>query len=128
MNAAVDSLQHGARKLSTRPRGRAIRVWVTVEEADEIEGRAGSAGLSLSGYLRALGLGYRPKSMFDQDAVLELAKLNADQGRLGGLLKLWLSNEERGRGASVGEVYEVLQTIKALQRRLAEVVGLVRAK
>jgi hypothetical protein len=32
------------------------------------------------------------KSILDQNSIADLAKVNADQGRLGGLLKLWLTN------------------------------------
>jgi hypothetical protein len=101
----------------SRKRKAALRAWVTPEERAEIEARAEAAGLSLSAYLRVLGLGHEPRSMLDQDAVLTLAKVNADQGRLGGLLKLWLS-EKPQQGASTMEVRRVLRQVEELQAQL----------
>lgn len=109
----------------SRPRGRPIYVWVSDEERKEIERRANAAHMSLSAFLRTLGLGHEPRSGFDSDAVLALAKLNADQGRLGGLLKLWLTTR-RGEGARPENVGELLDEIRSLQRRLAETVGFAR--
>ena len=51
--------------------------------------------MSDSAYLRALGLDFPVKSTLDQEAIMELAKVNGDLGRLGGLLKLWLTNQDR---------------------------------
>jgi hypothetical protein len=86
-----------------------------------IEARAKTSGLSSSGFLRALGLGHEPKSVFDREAILELIRLHADQGRLGGLLKLWLSGR-KGEGAPAGQVRSVLQQIESLQMQLARLV------
>ena len=81
-----------------RPRGHRIDVWADAEELAEINARCKALKLSRSEYLRNLGLGYQPKGQFDQEAIRSLVKLHADQGRLGGLLKLWLS-EKNGNGA-----------------------------
>jgi hypothetical protein len=48
-------------------------------------------------------------------------KLHADQGRLGGLLKLWLS-EKTGEGAPAKDVRAVLQQIESLQMQIARLV------
>jgi hypothetical protein len=112
-------------KENTRPRGKPIYVWVTPEERGEIETRATATNLSLSAYLRVLGLGHKPRSSYDAEAVLSLAKVNADQGRLGGLLKLWLTTK-KDEGASTAEVKKLLREIENLQKQLAEIVGLVR--
>ena len=40
-------------------------------------------------------MGYRIEGVIDAELVRELAKINGDQGRLGGLLKLWLTNSEK---------------------------------
>jgi hypothetical protein len=39
---------------------------------------------------RSAALGHQLRSEIDREAVRELVKVAADQGRLGGLLKLWL--------------------------------------
>src|SRR5688500_16041174 len=72
-----------------RERRRTLRVVVSGAEQAEIARRAAEASLSVSAYLRALGLGYAPKSTLDQRTIGELVKVHANQGRLGGLLKLW---------------------------------------
>jgi hypothetical protein len=68
-------------------------VVVSQRERADIETRAAATGLSVSAYLRNLGLGFQPQSTLDHEAVLALLKVNADQGKLGGLLKLWLSGQ-----------------------------------
>jgi hypothetical protein len=105
----------------SRPRSHRIDVWADAEELVEINARCKALKLSRSEYLRNLGLGYQPKGQFDQEAIRELVKLHADQGRLGGLLKLWLS-EKQGEGASTKEVRSVLQQIESLQMELARLV------
>ncbi len=101
-----------------------LQVVVNGEERRCIVNRAQEAGLSVSAYLRAVGLGKAIRPAFDHAAVLTLAKVNGDQGRLGGLLKLWLVDRP-GRGAPESEVRRLLDRIGALQAQLAEVVGRV---
>ncbi len=72
-----------------------LRVPVEPEEREIIKDQAEQCGLSISEYLRRLGLGYAPTSIVDNQKVNELAKINGDLGRLGGLLKLWLSDDKR---------------------------------
>jgi hypothetical protein len=95
-----------------------------VRERALIEERAKMTGLSVSAYLRTAGLGHPIRSILDYDAVRDLAKVNGDQGRLGGLLKLWLVDRP-GRGAPETEVRRLLERIGELQGQLAEVVGRV---
>ena len=104
-----------------RPRCHRIDVWADAEERAEINERCQALRLSRSEYLRNLGLGYQPKGQFDQEAIRNLVKVHSDQGRLGGLLKLWLS-EKQGQGASTSEVRSVLQQIESLQMQLARLV------
>ena len=52
--------------------------------------QAGRASLSISAFVRAVCLGHEIKSTVDQDAILTLARMNGDLGRLGGLLKMAL--------------------------------------
>ena len=59
----------------------------------QIQALAKETGLSVSEYLRRLGLMYQPASVLDYEKVGELLKVSADMGRLGGLLKWWLSGE-----------------------------------
>lgn len=101
-----------------------MKVFVTDGERERIEERAKVAGLSVSAYLRNAGLGHPIRSVLDYDAVRDLAKVNGDQGRLGGLLKLWLVDRP-GRGAPETDVRRLLERIGELQGQLADVVGRV---
>jgi hypothetical protein len=76
-------------------KARHLRVPVLPEEEREIKRLASNAGLSVAAYLRNVALGYRLRSMIDLNCVQELILINADLGRLGGLLKLWLTDDPR---------------------------------
>ncbi|MDD9943771.1 MAG: conjugal transfer protein TraJ [Myxococcales bacterium] len=67
-----------------------LKTSVNDEEKAAIEACALQVGMSVSAYLRVVGLGYSPPARIDRVQVAELAKVNADLGRLGGLLKAWL--------------------------------------
>lgn len=102
-------------------RKKIIPVCVNDEEKSIIESRANDvASRSVSSYLRTLGLGYEPKSTLDNQAVLKLLKINGDQGRLGGLLKMLLSNEERHTDANRKQILAILADIKAIQKTLMQ--------
>lgn len=77
-----------------------------------ITASAKAANLSVSAYLRALGLGYEPRSTIDHEAVSEVVKAHGGLAKVGGLLKLWLT-ERSGEGAAVAEVRSVLHGIEA---------------
>jgi hypothetical protein len=110
-----------------RQRRRTLRVVVSDAEQAEIASRAGDSSLSVSAYLRALGLGYAPKSTLDQRAIGELVKVHANQGRLGGLLKLWLA-EKPGEGAPAFDVRRLLGRIEDLQAQLKAIVADLRRR
>jgi hypothetical protein len=103
-----------------RDRLRPLRVVVSHSERREIESRAAAASLSVSAYLRAAGMGATFRSAASShEQVATLAKVNADQGRLGGLLKLWLS-ERPGQGATVQNVRTLLDRLGEMQGVLAD--------
>jgi len=103
-----------------------IKVHCLPNEKAKIEAKAKNCSMSVSHYLRDRGMGYRPKSILDADAVIELAKVNADQGRLGGLLKMWLTNDERldamGKDNIQQTILILLDDIKKNQERMLEAV------
>jgi hypothetical protein len=101
-----------------------MKVFVTDDERARIEQRAAAAGLSVSAFLRAAGLHEPIRSMLDHDAVIALARVNADQGRLGGLLKLWLSREP-GQGVPGTDIRQLLDRIGEAQAKLADIAGRV---
>lgn len=105
----------------TRDRKNPIKVYVSTSERKKIEQHAVASSKHPSTFLREVGLGSVPKSRFDREAIQKLVKLHADQGRLGGLLKLWLSTK-KGEGADASNIRSVLQQIESLQMELAKVV------
>jgi hypothetical protein len=105
----------------SRDRNRPLKVLVSERERAEIETRAAATGLSVSAYLRNLGLGFQPPSTLDQEAILALLKVNADQGRLGGLFKLWLSGQS-ALSAETMEIRKLLGAIEECQLKLKALV------
>ena len=105
----------------SRDRKRPLKVFVSERERAEIETRAAATGLSVSAYLRNLGLGFQPHSTLDQEAILTLLKVNADQGRLGGLFKLRLS----GESVSSGETTEIRKLLAAIEESQLKLKGLI---
>ena len=67
---------------------------LTEEEFSTIKKKAYSTGVSGSEYLRSLGMNYPLKSVVDQVALDELIKAKSDLGRVGGLFKKWLVNQD----------------------------------
>ncbi len=82
--------RRGSRKTCQR-----LRVPVYPDEKKIIEENAASACLPVAVFLRNLALGYVIKSKLDNKLIFDLIKVNADLGRLGGLLKLWLTDDEK---------------------------------
>ena len=116
----------GAQRASYQGRDRKhpLRVTVTPDEKRVIEAKAQDAGLSVASYLRAAALGRQVRSVLDHQAVGALVKVAGDQGRLGGLLKLWLVDQP-GKGAPELEVRRLLDRLGELQGTVAEIVGRV---
>jgi hypothetical protein len=105
------------------PANGVITFAVNKRDAERIKAAAAAAGLPVSTFVRSAALGrqIRSSSALDREAVRALAKVNADQGRLGGLLKVWLADRP-DRGASQFEVRRLLNEIRELQGQLADVV------
>lgn len=111
-------------KAPARRRGKPIEVWVTDEEKEAITERAIEAGMSRSGYLRALGMNSPIRSVVDLTAVADLAKVNGDLGRVAGLLKLWLV-EKRGQGARPTDVEAMMDDFRKLQTEVLAIMSRV---
>ncbi len=88
-----------ARCTSKKPRRKKkIQVYVYPQEAEEIGNNAALASMSLSTFLRQIGLGLQPKARIDINMIGDMSKIASDLNRLGGLLKLWLTDEPRRHG------------------------------
>ena len=115
------SFEHTEIGRERRDRKHPLKVVVSQAERTAIQAQAHNLGLSVSAYLRSVGLRYKPRPLADVAAIRDLLKIQADQGRLGGLLKLWLV-EKPGQGASTFEVRRVLRQIEDLQIKLKGIV------
>jgi glycine cleavage system regulatory protein len=104
-----------------RERPEPLKVVVSSADRAQIIERAKACDLSVSAYLRTLGTSFEPKSTLDAQAIQHLLKALADLGRLGGLLKLWLS-ERPGVGASTVDVRRLLRQIEAQQVQLKTII------
>ena len=120
--APIDRSPQKTNSGGARDRINHLQVVVDANERAEIKRRAEAAGLSVSAYLRAAALNHRISSVLDHAAVGELVKVAGDQGRLGGLLKLWLVDRP-GNGAPEIEVRQLLERLGELQTTLAGIVG-----
>ena len=99
-----------------------LRVPVFPDEKDLIERQSRRAGMSVARYLREVGQGYHIGGVVDYEQVRELARINGDLGRLGGLLKLWLTNDERTAQFSEATIRAVLSRILATQDLMSKVM------
>src|SRR4051812_44237535 len=100
-----------------RRRDRWVQFRATAEEAEAIATQARGVGMSVGAYLRAVGAGYQPRAVVDRDRIEAMLKINGDLGRLGGLLKLWLSDDAKLNQYDRGQVR---QAILAALRRIDE--------
>jgi hypothetical protein len=107
-----------------RRRDRLVKFRATTEEVEAIAAQARTVGMTVGAYLRAVGAGYQPRAVVDQDRIDAMLKVNGDLGRLGGLLKLWLSDDAKLNEFDRGQVR---QAILAALRRIDENQGSLRA-
>ena len=94
-----------------------VTAYLTEQEYGEIQTQAKRAGLSLSRFVARVSSGYQVPSLEHQQARRELLKINADLGRLGGLLKQALF-----QGADKPTVYRLLRQIDQTQAELKAAV------
>jgi hypothetical protein len=104
-----------------------LRVPVTPADKRAIEANAAATGLTVATYLRQLGLQRPMTGVLDLRAVAELARVAADQGRLGGLLKLFLTQDAKleelgGQRDLRARVVTLLQRILETQKQIESVM------
>jgi hypothetical protein len=104
-----------------------VKVYVKPEEKAWIAANARAGRLSMSAYARTMALGGNPVHTLDLDEMNKLLKISADLGRLGGLLKMLLTNDERldemGREMGRATIDGTLFDIRATQAQLLDVVN-----
>jgi len=83
--------------------------------------------MSLAAYLRAVGTGYQPRAVVDREQVHEMLRINGDLGRLGGLLKLWLSDDRKLHAFDPGQVRQaILSALRRIEANQSELRSVVR--
>lgn len=95
-------------------------MYLSDEEYNQILGHAGRAGLSLSTYAKRVCIGMPVESRVDAQATLRLLKASADMGRLGGLLKLWLTTPDRLEKEARHFLHALEETRKRLDAKITE--------
>lgn len=105
-----------------RKRRQHLRVPVFPEEKGLIEANAQKAGISVAAYLREVGQGYQITGVLDYQQVRELVRVNGDLGRLGGLLKLWLTDDVRTAQFTEATVRALLGRIEATQDEMSRLM------
>ena len=73
-------------------------------------------------YLRDVGQGYQIKGVMDYEYVRELVRVNGDLGRLGGLLKLWLTDDPRTARFGDATILALLGRIEATQDEMSRLM------
>ncbi|HYX35160.1 MAG TPA: hypothetical protein VE954_18850 [Oligoflexus sp.] len=113
------------KKSERRRREDVIKVRVDEAELNMISAHAAAARLTNAEFLRRLGQGHTPKSKVDLSLVRDLCSVAADLGRLGGLLKLWLSEKKNG---SLPPHDIAVKDIDALWRRVQKTYAELKEK
>lgn len=109
-------------KSATRKASPPIKVYCLPDEKELIEQNARASGKSASAFLLAVGQGYHVSGVVDYEQVRELSRINGDLGRIGGLLKLWLTNDERTLGFGPDTIRAVLAKIEKTQDEMAQIM------
>lgn len=104
---------------NNRVREESIRVRLSVDELAQIRFKADECGKrSLSAYMRECALGHQPRSRADYAAIEALTKATADLGRVGGLLKKWLTEDWRDAKGHNQDIKALLADIKRHQEAM----------
>lgn len=113
----------------TRKSSPPIKVYCLPNERAAIEQNAATAGMSLSSFPLTVGMGYKITCIVDYEHVREMARINGDLGRLGGLLKLWLTDDIRAARFGEATIHALLSKIEETQDELGKVMmGVVRPR
>jgi len=95
-----------------------LKAYLKPEEYDKIKAKAAQARLSVSQYVRAVCLGFEPKTKTDREAMLAMLEVNRDLSRLGNLLKLSLTQD----GFDENKIKELINSIAKTKALLVEKV------
>ena len=106
-----------------RRRTDSVHVRLTPDETRIVQANAGNTGLSPAGLMRTLAVGHEPISVIDSAHILKLSRLSGDLGRVGGLLKLWLSEDKSITLRHRREINQLRDTMLANQKELRTAIN-----
>ena len=109
-------------KNTTRKSTTPVKVYCLPDEHAQLRTMAAAANKSVSSYLLNVGLGYRVQGILDNRRIEELARINGDLGRLGGLLKLWLTDDARTQAFGEATIRALLSKIEETQSKMHDVM------
>ncbi|HBB1737556.1 TPA: conjugal transfer transcriptional regulator TraJ [Escherichia coli] len=112
----------------TRKNSTPIKVYYLPDEKAQIQENAEASGLSVASFIRKVAMGYQVESMVDIEQVVELSRVNADLGRLGGLLKLWLADDPRTVDFSPSLIKTLLAKIESTRQELRNIMDRILDK
>ena len=108
---------------TTRRESTRITLYLLPEEKQFIDENAARLNISSNEFIRASVRGQQFPSYVDQSSIKELIKLRADLGRLGGLLKLWLTNDHKTAKFNVAVILHLLSRIYSDMDRIHSYMG-----
>jgi hypothetical protein len=74
-----------------------------------------------------VGAGYHPRAVVDRDQVHEMLRINGDLGRLGGLLKLFLTDDPKLNRFDRGQVRQaILAALRRIEENQVELRNVIR--
>lgn len=103
-----------------RKRTKIARVRMSPAEWEEVAELAAMCSVSVPEFMRQTALGHTPKSNIDAQHRLNVAKQVGDLGRIGGLLKMWLSDPNKKQEGRTLRVPTILNEIVALKKQIEE--------
>lgn len=117
-----------ARPKSDNPRLKKTSIRLSELEFTLLQSKANSANLSISEYLRNLGMNYPIQSRLEWKVVEELTRLRGDLGRLGGLYKLWIyKNEETKLNLGNRSFQSISELVDEMEEREKEIMHIARS-
>ncbi|EAI7269733.1 TPA: DNA transfer protein [Campylobacter jejuni] len=102
-----------------------VNIRLTFEEYNFLVEKAQNHGLTLSRYMRDLSMNYPITCIVDQKVARDLLLVAGDIGRLGGLFKHWLVNNEEQKTSfsktkSYQDIDDIVDQILDLQELLKQ--------
>ena len=120
-------MKDSAARSKRRRREQYLHIRVHAEEAEAIAAQARAVGMTVGAYVRAVAAGYQPRAIVDRERVHEMLRVNGDLGRLGGLLKLWLSDDAKLNHFDRGQIRQaILAALRRIDENQADLRDVIR--